>query len=426
MGTIFHREQGKDKEKETPEMKKAYMKINIPAKSYFPFAMVILLLLLSVSCNKNRQSGYTVLKGPFKQSVIETGELQAVHSSTMTMPRINSIYGYNLKIIGLAEHGKNVQKGDQVIIVDPSSVQKYIIEKSEALENEIAAANKLKAQIVNNMQDLRAQLKNEQASFDIKKLELQKSAFESEGIRKVIELEYRQAEIKLNKIKRNLEMRPTLDSLDYRIQRIKVNQKENELKAAYETLNQLIVCSPLDGIFVVEKSYRTGQTIKVGDEMYIGYKVARIPDIRTMMVNGIIQENDISRIKSGLDVIVRLDALPSVPFHGKINKVSLVCIEKEDKKVFLTEVLISESDLRLKPGMTVSCEYITYNGENEIYVPNNCIIEENKHYYVFIRKRGKIRKTEVKTGPSNNMYTIVSGDLYPGQDLVLPEKIITR
>ncbi len=401
------------------------MNKNMPLEVFLLFFMAIVLLLLSVSCN-DRQSGYVVLKGPFKQSVIETGELQAVHSSTMTMPRINSIYGYNLKIIGLAEHGKNVQKGDQVIIVDPSSVQKYIIEKNEALENEIAASNKLKAQITNNIQELRAQLKNEQASFDIKKLELEKSAFESEGIRKVIELEYRQAEIKLNKIKRNLEMRPVLDSLDYRIQQIKVSQKENELKAAQETLKQLIVCSPLDGIFVVEKSYRTGQIIKVGDEMYIGYIVARIPDIRTMMVNGIIQENDISKIKPGLDVIVRLDALPSVPFHGKLSKVSLVCIEKEDKKVFLTEVLISESDIRLKPGMTVSCEYITYDGADEIYVPNNCIIEENKHFYVFIRKRGKIRKTEVKTGPSNNMHTIVSGDLDPGQNLVLPENILTR
>ena len=45
-------------------------------------------------------------------------------------------------------------------------------------------------------------------------------------------------------------------------------------------------------------------------------------------------ENDISKIKPGLNVIVRLDALPSVPFHGKINNVSKVCIKQDDKKVF--------------------------------------------------------------------------------------------
>jgi multidrug efflux pump subunit AcrA (membrane-fusion protein) len=242
----------------------------------------------------------------------------------------------------------------------------------------------------------------------------------------VIELEFRQAEIRLNKIKRNLELRPKLDSLDFRIQQIKVIQKENELRAAQNDLSKLTVTSPLEGVFVIEQNWRTGQTIKVGDEVYLGAPVARIPDIRTMKVRGFVMENDISKLKPGLNVIIRLDALPSVPFHGKINSISRVCIDRDAKKVFLTEVLISESDLRLKPGMTVSCEYITYEGGDEIYVPNNCLLEENEQYYLYIKKRGKISKTEVKRGPSNNMSTIVSGDLKPGQTLELPENILTR
>jgi multidrug efflux pump subunit AcrA (membrane-fusion protein) len=205
-----------------------------------------------------------------------------------------------------------------------------------------------------------------------------------------------------------------------------VNQKENEVKAAQEALEQLIVLSPLDGIFVVEESWNTGQTIKVGDGVNTGQPVAMIPDIRTMKVKGSIQENDISKIKPGLPVIVRLDALPNVPFHGKISSIGKICIPKEDKKIFPTEVIIDESDMRLKPGMTVSCEYITYESSDELYVPNNCIQAENKHYYIFLKKRGKIRKTEIMTGPSNNMFTIITGDLKPGQALELPENILTK
>jgi len=391
-----------------------------------PFLLLASFFLLQISCNKDQESGYTVLKGPFRRSVIETGELQSVNAVTLTMPNIDYKYGSRMKIIDLAEHGKNVHKGDPVVTVDPSAVQKFIIERRESLENEIAASNKLRAQLNNNLQDLKAQLRNEQASFDIKKLQLEGSAFESPAIRKVIELEFRQSEIRLNKLKRNLELRPRLDSLDFRIQRIKISQKDNELKAAEETLEKLIVRSPLDGIFVLQSNNRNGQIVKVGDEVYLGDPVAKIPDINTMKVNGVILENDISRIRQGQDVIVRLDALPSVPFHGTINKIGKVCIPQDTRKVFLTEVLISETDLRLKPGMTVSCEYITYEGENEVYVPNNCILEENKHFYLFLRKRGKIRKTEVTTGPSNNMYTIVSGDLKSGQALELPENILTE
>jgi multidrug efflux pump subunit AcrA (membrane-fusion protein) len=392
-------------------------------------AKAILLLLAAISllsCSNGNSGKYSVIKGHFRQSVIETGELQAVNASFLSMPRINFVYGYQFKIIGMADYGKTVHKGEEVVKVDPSSVQKYIIEKNEALENEIASTNKLKAQITNNFQELKAQLRNEQSSYDIKKLEMEKSGFESEGIRKVIALEFRQSELKLKKIMRNLELKPRLDSLDLKIQEIKVFQKENELKAAQEDLKKMVVISPLEGIFVVEENWRTGQAIRVGDDVYLGAPVAKIPDIRSMKVKGFIMENDISRIKDGIDVLVRLDALPAVEFHGRISSLSKVCVEREDKKVFRTEILITESDLRLKPGMTVSCEYITYEGDNEIYVPSNCIQEVNKHFYVYVKKRGSIRKTEVKAGPSNNLYTIVSGDLKPGQELVPPEDIITR
>jgi len=407
-------------------MKKRLTYLNPLNPNYLLQLLVSSVFLLSVSCNNRDNSGYSVSEGPFMQSVIETGELQAVNASFLSMPRINYVYGYNFKIIGLAQHGKTVHKGETVIVVDPASVQKYIIERKESLENEIASANKLKAQLTNNLQEIKAQLKNEQASFDIKKLEVERSAFESASLRKVIELEFRQAEIRLNKIKRNLELRPKLDSLDFRIQKIKVTQKQNELKAAQNDLSKLLVTSPLDGVFVVEENWRNGQMIKVGDDVYLGSPVARIPDINTMKVKGFVMENDISKIKPGLNVIIRLDALPAVAFHGKIKSVGRVCIKRDEKNVFRTEVVISESDLRLKPGMTVSCEYLTYEGENELFVPNNCLLEENKHFYVFVRKRGKIRKTEVMTGPSNNVSTIVSGDLKAGQALELPDNILTQ
>jgi HlyD family secretion protein len=391
-----------------------------------PFLLLAYCLLIPVSCSKDKDTRYTVLKGTFIRSVIETGELQAVKAVTLTMPNIDYKYGSRLKIVDLAEHGRNVHKGDPVIKVDPSSVEKFIIEKRESLENEIASGNKLKAQLNNNLQDLKAQLRNEQASFDIKKLQVQASAYETSSIKRILELEFRQSEIRLNKLRRNIELRPKLDSLDLRIQRIKIWQRENELKAAEETLELLTVRSPIDGIFVLQSSNRNGQTFKVGDEAYLGDPVAKIPDINTMKVNGIVLENDISKIRQGQDVVVRLDALPSVPFSGKISKVGKVCIEQDTKKIFLTEVMISGTDLRLKPGMTVSCEYITYEGKDETFVPNNCILEENKHFYLFVRKRGKIRKTEIKTGPSNNMYTVVSGDLKSGQTLELPENILTE
>lgn len=125
-----------------------------------------------------------------------------------------------------------------------------------------------------------------------------------------------------------------------------------------------------------------------------------------------------------MKVIVRLDALPSVPFNGTITSISKICLPRDREKVFNVVVEISESDLRLKPGMTVNCEYILYETENDMYVPNNCLLRENGHSYIFLKRGGSTLKTEVQSGASNSYYTTIKGDVKPGQKLVPFESVL--
>jgi len=389
------------------------------------FSLLIVCLVLLNSCMPADPGEYQVMKGAFRQSVIETGELQAVNAYSLFLPGISYLYGSTFKIIGLTEHGTTVSAGDTVIVLDPASVQRTVISRQESLENEIAAMNKLKAQLMNNMQDLRAQLTSEMSTYELRRLNFEKSGFESEGMRRVNELEFRQAGIRLERIKRKLEMRPVLDSLDLLIQKIRLAQRESDLSSAIETLDKLTVVCPIGGIFVVENNRRTGQMLKVSDDVNLMYPVALIPDVSAMKVKGAVQELDISRISTGQDVIVRLDALPSVSFTGKVTYIGKVCIETAGRRVFNTEVLVSESDVRLKPGMTVSCEYITYTGGgDDLFVPTACLHSEAGKSYIFVKRRRGVEKREVVTGLSNNTQTIVTGDIRPGLPLVLPETVI--
>jgi len=47
----------------------------------------------------------------------------------------------------------------------------------------------------------------------------------------------------------------------------------------------------------LRKTWRTGQAIKVGDEVYLGAPVARIPEYPDYEITGICYGNDISKIK---------------------------------------------------------------------------------------------------------------------------------
>ena len=388
--------------------------------------LIPVLVILLVSCGKNNRNVSTVMTGSFRQSVIETGELQAINASYITMPSISWQYGYQFKIIGLAEHGKIVHKGDSIIKLDPASVYKFILEGEDKLENELAAANKQVVQSENNIQELNAQMKSEQAAYDLKELEVERSNFDTDVKKKIKELEFQQATIKLNKVKRNLELKPKLDNYDRRIQRIRVIQRENDLKSAKETLKKFLIRSPLDGTFQVSVNQfiQNPQNWRLGDSPYHGQMIASIPDIAKMQAKTYINEAEIKKVRPGMKVIVRLDALPSVPFNGTITSISKICLPRDREKVFNVVVEISESDLRLKPGMTVNCEYILYETENDMYVPNNCLLRENGHSYIFLKRGGSTLKTEVQSGASNSYYTTIKGDVKPGQKLVPFESVL--
>jgi hypothetical protein len=366
------------------------------------------------------------MTGSFRQSVIETGELDATKASFIMMPRIGWQYGYQFKIIGLEEHGKTVHRGDSVIKLDPSSIYKFIIERENMLENELAAATKQTVESENSIQELNAQLKNELAAYDLNKLEVERSKFDTDIKRKIKELEFQQATIKLNKVKRNLELKPRLNAYDRKIQRIHVIQRETEVNDAKKTLEQFLIRSPLDGIFQVSKDMYSDnpQTWRLGDSPYQGQILASIPDITKMKVNTYINEAEIKKVKPGMKVIVRLDALPSVPFNGIITDISRICLTREREKVFNIIVEMAEPDLRLKPGMTVSCEYVIFETDKDMFVSNSCLLKEAGHSYIFLKKGGSSRKVEVQAGLANTNYTVIKGDVEPGQRLVPLDKVL--
>jgi multidrug efflux pump subunit AcrA (membrane-fusion protein) len=381
---------------------------------------LLILFILTDSCKNVRPDEFTIKSGPFRQSIKEPGELEAISASYIMMPRIAYQYGSQFKIVGLADHGKIVHKGDSVIKLDPSSVYKYILDREDVLDNQLASAKKQKVQSENNIQELNAQLKNEQAAYDLKKLKAEASKYDTEVRKKIQELEFQQETIRLNKVKRNLALKPILDNYDRVIQGIKVIQCQAELISAKETLNKFLIRSPLDGTFqvAVNRGSSNQQIWKMGDSPYSGYIIASIPDVSRMKAKTYINEAEFRKVKPGMKVIVRLDALPYVPFNGKIIDISKICFTRDRQKVFNVTVEITDKDQRLRPGMTVNCEYILYESDKDLFVPNNCLLKEKGHSYIFLKSGAIARKTEVQTGVANSNYTVIKGDVKAGQKLV--------
>lgn len=328
------------------------MKIN-KLSQLFIFSII----LCQLSCGGIKEDNDRPIRA---NSIVETGEIAAVNSKAFTLPRYGRNF-YEMKVIGILEHGTILNEGDSILQLDPTEVKKFIVDRETNLEGQVASFEMLKVNQENSMNEQESRMKNEIAAFNLKKIQLEASRFEPDRIKRIKELEFKQAEIMLEKEKKKLELNRLIGEYDYIIQEIRVNQTKTDIKNAYDILPELTIRTPIAGVFQIAENRMTRNLLKVGDQLYPGAKMASVPELKWMKINTQINETDFLKIRTGQKVAVRLDAMPNVVFDGEVNYIGRLCYLKDNKskqKIFDVEVKILKVDERLKPGMTVSCEYL--------------------------------------------------------------------
>jgi len=328
-------------------------------KVIFGLIVIFSFLLIFSSCHKKDKAEANEKTNARGKTVMETGDLDAVNSKSFVLPRLG--YWNEMRVVGLLDHGSIVHPGDSVIQLDPTDVKKYIIDRETELETQLATLEKLRVDQDNMINDLVSNYKTEQATYNLSKIALEASRFESERIKKIKELEFEQEKISLAREEKKIGLNKIVNANDLKIQEIRVNQIKNQIKNGYEILKKLTIRTPYGGVFQISRNYRTRSLIKIGDNIYAGNTIAKVPELARMKVITFVNENNFLKIYNGQKVAVRLDALPNVSFDGEITYIGKLCYLKEEKsrqKVLDVEVTILNPDQRLKPGMTVSCEYL--------------------------------------------------------------------
>ena len=328
---------------------------------FYSLFFLFLVAALPFSCKKSSEpeSGRRSSDGTV---IVETGELAAVNSRSVVVSRYGRQW-YQMKIVGLLNHGEIVKKGDSIAQLDPADINRYILESESNLETQLAILEKLYVEQENKKQESESKIRNESAAFDLKKIEWEASRFESERLRKIKQLEYEQAVINLEKEKRIYELNKTIHVSELKIQEIRVEQIKKEVENATSLIPLLTLRAPVSGVFQIATNWQNSNRniYKIGDNIYAGNNLAIVPELEFMKVNTQVNETDFLKVALNQKVAVRLDAMPKVVFEGEVVYIGKLCRLKDQKsrqKVFDVEVKIVKPDERLKPGMTVSCEFL--------------------------------------------------------------------
>ena len=146
--------------------------------------------------------------------------------------------------------------------------------------------------------------------------------------------------------------------------------------------------------------------------------VATLPDLSTMVSMTYVNEIDISKLKTGQQVRVGVDAFPEKEFTGEVVEVANIGqqLPNTDAKVFEVRIELNERDTILRPSMTTSNHVITEVLDSVLFIPLESVHANDSLTYVYTRN-GK--KQVVVLGPSNENFIVVDMGLEKGDRLYL-------
>jgi multidrug resistance efflux pump len=364
-----------------------------------------------------------VKQGTFLEELTEEGTVKSANSINITAPVISYRYG-GLKITSMVNDGKEVSKGDTVIIFDPSEIKKAIIASQQQLEIAKAEFEKMKATHQSEIEDLEADLEITRISQEISKINFEQAVYESDVTKKEINLKLETANISLERAKEQIENKKKIQQEDIFQKELSIKQLTAALDEANRTVNNLFVISPASGIAIIKDNWMTSQKWQVGDQPYSGTILIELPDLNLMRAEVKINEVDITKITPGLEVEIKPDAYSDTIFHGKIVSVANLAQNKDAKtkiKIFPVDIQIDGKSSNLLPGLTVSCKIIINKITDVMYVPAEAIFKEEGKEFVYVKSGTKFTRKDIVSGSVNTDFVIIKEGLEGKEELALSD-----
>ncbi|MDO9339387.1 MAG: HlyD family efflux transporter periplasmic adaptor subunit [Bacteroidales bacterium] len=392
---------------------------------------ILLLFLGLIACKgKVVQEVQTTLvkRGTFSEELTEEGTVRAVNSINITAPNISYRYG-NLKITSLVNDGKEVDKGDTVIIFDPSEIKKAIITSQQQLEIANAEFEKLKATQQSEIEDLESDLEISRISQEISKINFEQAVYESDVTKKEINLKLETANIALERAKEQIENKKKIQQEDLFQKTLSIKQLTTALEDANSTVKSLFVISPGPGIAILKDNFYTNQKWQAGDQPYSGTILIELPDLNEMMAEVKINEVDITKISPGLKVEIKPDAYSDTTFSGKVIEVANLAQNKDSKtriKVFPVQIKIEGRSGNLLPGLTVSCKIKISEITGVLYIPIESIFKDQGNEFVYVKTTSGFKRKDVKIGAVNTDFAIVIDGLAENEELALTDPFLNK
>lgn len=222
------------------------------------------------------------------------------------------------------------------------------------------------------------------------------------------------------------------------------------LEANETNLAKAEIRSPVDGL-VLQRQIEPGQTVAASLQAPVLFTLAE--DLAHMELHVAVDEADVGKVAEGQSALFTVDAYPERSFPARITQVRFAPQTLEGVVTYETVLLVDNSDLSLRPGMTATAVITVQQLQDVVLVPNAALRftppvtkatrrsgggifgamfrrpsssrrrpdgGDNAGQKVWILRDGQPTAVAVKTGASDGKFTeLRSGDIQTGQLIIV-------
>jgi HlyD family secretion protein len=405
----------------------------------------------------------TVWKGPYDFAVIEQGTVESA-SNTEIRSYVRSRTG-STTILSVVPEGTLVNEGDLVAELDTSNLlldenaQQILVSTRESLlsgaENTLRAAKiarteYLEGLYVSQEKELlsalfladRTKAMAESALASAKVLHSKSviTALQVEAAHAGLEdalNQYDATQTKLSTL-RNLTKQKELTLLDANIAsaeaEVKAQQKSLQLEQdrLKDIQDQIAKCTikataPGQVVYANETSsfYSSSQTpfiVAPGATVRERQVIIWLPNAKDMQIKATVNEARVTRIRAGLPVSIRIDALRDELVEGEVTKVSQFAEPtgfSSAIKKYVTIVKIKNPPPELRVGMNAEVRIHVEQMPDALQLPVQALAESKGHFFSLVKYGDDYETREVEIGSTNDKVATIQKGLAEGDEVVM-------
>ena len=369
-----------------------------------------------MACSLGGGNGLRVHRGDFETRLLLTGELEAVKSDDISVPKLPQ---WQTSIRWMERDGAQVKKGQKILELDNLSF-------ASNLEDNRLAAVKAADETARQASENAVQLEEKSLAVEQAKSAMEKAKIDAAVPPDLLarrdyaerQLAFEKARADFEKAADELGAYKKAAEADLAVKRIALAKAEREVKTAEDSIGSTLIRAPRDGVIEVAEHPWEGRKFQVGDSVFVGWKVMSIPDLSAMRVVAGLSDVDEGKVRVGMNATCRLDAFPALVFTGTVADVSPIAREvrkSPQRRAFRVRVSLDHCrpDI-MRSGLSVKVEVQTGKMTAVLLAPRAALRLESDSPKARLKSG---REVKVRLGPCSEQECVVEEGLDQGQRL---------